>query len=68
MPIKDVRLYRDDEVVVTGHPGEIAKLKHEGWSEENPATPTPVPAPKPVPLPLPKLPEAAPKPQAPESK
>lgn len=63
MRVKDVTLFHGGETVVTGNPIEIAKLKHEGWTEMPPAVRKPVaPAPKPI-----KLPEVAPKP-APESK
>lgn len=34
MSVKDVKLYRDGEVYVSGDPAEISKLKGQGWSTD----------------------------------
>lgn len=58
MAVKDVTLFRGEEApVVTGDPGEVAKLKSQGWTDVRPVRKTSV-APQAV-VPKPATPKPA---------
>lgn len=52
----DFRLYRGEDVYVTGDPAEASKLRHQGWSTE---PPKPAPRPRPVEQKTPEQPKPA---------